>query len=93
VQYAGELYGGISSYVNTSMVIGIVTQWWIRTRYPRWFTKYNYIIAAAMDGGTQVVIFILNFAIFGAAGTAYQFPQWWGNDFKLSADRCLLPVA
>ena len=26
----------------------------MRTRYPRWFAKYNYIIAAALDGGTQV---------------------------------------
>jgi hypothetical protein len=29
-----------------------------------------------MDGGTQVISFILNFAVFGAAGTAHSFPQW-----------------
>lgn len=29
----------------------------------------NYIIAGALDGGTQVISFILNFAVFGAAGT------------------------
>ncbi|EPS95634.1 OPT oligopeptide transporter [Fomitopsis schrenkii] len=90
-QYAGDIYGGITSYINTTQVIGLFTQWWLRTHCPRWFVEYNYLVAAAMDAGTQVVIFILNFAIFGAAGTAYQFPQWWGNDFKLSADRCLLP--
>ncbi|PCH35346.1 hypothetical protein WOLCODRAFT_37226, partial [Wolfiporia cocos MD-104 SS10] len=60
----------------TSMALGILSQWWVRTCYPRWFTKYNYIIAAAMGGGTQVVIFILNFAIFGAAGQAHVFPSW-----------------
>ena len=80
------------------MVLGIVSQWWVRTRYPRWFTKYkyvvsrlchclrytdnddiSYIVAAALDGGTQVISFILNFAVFGASGMANNFPQWWGN--------------
>ncbi|KAH9919806.1 OPT oligopeptide transporter [Fomitopsis serialis] len=72
-EFAGQVYGGINSYVNTSMVIGLFTQWWVRTRHPRWFIKYNYLIASAMDAGTQIVIFILNFAIFGAAGTAVAF--------------------
>jgi hypothetical protein len=44
-----------------------------------------------MDGGTQVISFILNFAVFGAAGTAHAFPDWWGNDSKYSADRCMMP--
>ena len=39
----------------------------------------SYIVAAALDGGTQVISFILNFAVFGASGTAHSFPQWWGN--------------
>ena len=65
---------------SPSMVIGIFSQLWVRTRYPRWFTKYkyvlfrtlmpvpvlivsplSYIMAAALDGGTQVISFILNF--------------------------------
>ncbi|KZT11134.1 OPT oligopeptide transporter [Laetiporus sulphureus 93-53] len=92
MQYSCYLSVGVNTSVNTGMALGILSQWWIRTRYPRWFTKYNYIVAAAMDGGTQVVIFILNFAIFGAAGNAHSFPEWWGNDLNLSADRCLAPA-
>ncbi|KAI0784380.1 OPT oligopeptide transporter [Abortiporus biennis] len=91
MQYSCFLSVGINTSVNPSMVIGIFSQWWVRTRYPRWFTKYNYIVAAALDGGTQVISFILNFAVFGASGTAHNFPQWWGNDFNLSADRCVAP--
>jgi hypothetical protein len=30
-----------------------------------------------MDGGTQVISFILNFAVFGAAGDAHAFPEWY----------------
>ncbi|KAI0707763.1 OPT oligopeptide transporter [Earliella scabrosa] len=91
LQYSCYLGVGINTSVNPSMAIGIFSQWWVRTRYPRWFTKYNYIVAAALDGGTQVISFILNFAVFGASGTAHIFPEWWGNDLSLSADRCVLP--
>ncbi|KAH9936802.1 OPT oligopeptide transporter [Epithele typhae] len=91
LQYSTFLSVGINTSVNPMMAIGIFSQWWVRTRYPRWFTKYNYIVAAALDGGTQVISFMLNFAVFGASGTPHLFPQWWGNDFNLSADRCVLP--
>lgn len=91
LQYSCVLSVGVNTQVNTMMASGIISQWWIRTRYPRWFAKYNYIVAAGLDAGTQVIIFLLNFAIFGAAGNQHQFPQWWGNDGNLSADRCVLP--
>ncbi|KAJ3488990.1 hypothetical protein NLI96_g2467 [Meripilus lineatus] len=91
MQYSCFLSVGINTSVNPAMVIGIFSQWFVRTRFPRWFTKYNYIVAAALDGGTQVISFILNFAVFGASGTAHAFPTWWGNDINLSADRCLAP--
>lgn len=29
---------------SPGMVAGIVSQWWVRTRYPRWFTKYKYVL-------------------------------------------------
>ncbi|KAF8824364.1 hypothetical protein HHX47_DHR8000136 [Lentinula edodes] len=92
MQYSCFLSVGINTSVNTSSLLGIMSQWWMRTKHPRWFTKYNYIISGALDGGTQVISFILNLAVFGAAGTEVDFPQWWGNDFNLSADRCVAPA-
>ncbi|THH31057.1 hypothetical protein EUX98_g3142 [Antrodiella citrinella] len=88
LQYADFLSVGINTSVNPGMVIGLFSQWFVRTRYPRWFTKYNYVVAAALDGGTQVISFLLNFAVFGASGVGHPFPTWWGNDINLSADRC-----
>ena len=37
--------------------------------------KYNYILGGALDGGAQVMIFILSFAVFGAAGVQKPFPR------------------
>lgn len=92
VQYSSDLSIGVNTQVNTSMALGILSQWWVRRRHPRWFTKYNYIVAGALDGGTQVISFILNLAVFGAVGEAHLFPEWWGNTSKYSSDRCLLPA-
>lgn len=128
---------GVNTQVNTSMLLGVISQWWVRQKYPRAFTKCEFevfftiqrsikfsafprvscrqlhcrwwyvtisfvwhisslivaSISAALDGGTQVISFILNLAIFGAAGPAVPFPNWWGNDLKYSADRCMAPAS
>ncbi|KAJ7285153.1 OPT oligopeptide transporter [Mycena rebaudengoi] len=86
--YIGYLSVGINSSVLSYFAVAYASQWWLRTRYPRWFTKYNYLLAAALDGGTQVMVFILSFAVQGAAGKAHLFPQWWGANKAGHYDRC-----
>ncbi|VDC00489.1 unnamed protein product [Peniophora sp. CBMAI 1063] len=86
--YIGWLCVGINSSILSYFAIAWTSQWYLRTRYPRWFAKYNYILGAALDGGTQVMVFILSFAVQGAAGTSHLFPQWWGADQNGNYDRC-----
>ncbi|TFK46550.1 OPT oligopeptide transporter [Heliocybe sulcata] len=129
-QYSAWLTVGVNTSIMFSVLIGIFTQYYIRGRYPRWFSKCytlcgyrtalidrffkaisspahwcvltslssydaNFISLRNKDGGTQVMIFILSFAVFGAAGSSHDFPTWWGNpslDQGLSADRCKAPA-
>ncbi|KAG1808294.1 OPT oligopeptide transporter protein-domain-containing protein [Suillus subaureus] len=88
--YIGWLCVGINSSLLSYFAVAFLSQWWLRTRYPRWFAKYNYIIGAALDGGTQVMVFILSFAVQGAAGTSHLFPAWWGANQGGNYDRCLM---
>ncbi|KAG2134261.1 OPT oligopeptide transporter protein-domain-containing protein [Suillus cothurnatus] len=88
--YIGWLCVGINSSLLSYFAVAFLSQWWLRTRYPRWFAKYNYIIGAALDGGTQVMVFILSFAVQGAAGTSHLFPTWWGADQGGNYDHCLM---
>lgn len=44
---------------RSCVVIGFASQWWARTRRPRWFKSRNYLLSAALDGGSQVILFIL----------------------------------
>ncbi|KAG1830315.1 OPT oligopeptide transporter protein-domain-containing protein [Suillus variegatus] len=87
--YIACLSVGINSSAMSYYTIAFLSQWWIRTRYPRWFKEYNYLVGAALDGGTQVMVFILSFAVQGAGGTSHLFPEWWGADQNGNYDHCL----
>ncbi|KAG1891164.1 OPT oligopeptide transporter protein-domain-containing protein [Suillus subluteus] len=87
--YIGWLAAGINSSILSYFAVSFLCQWWLRTRYPRWFVKYNYLVGAALDGGTQIMVFILTFAVQGAAGASHLFPAWWGANQGGNYDRCL----
>ncbi|CEH14454.1 peptide transporter mtd1 [Ceraceosorus bombacis] len=80
LQYMGGYnYFGAFSYLTSTVAIGAAAQLWLRRRHPKLFNKYMYIVGSALDGGSQITLFILSFAVYGAAGPARAFPTWWGN--------------
>jgi hypothetical protein len=72
----GFLSVGINSSVFTSFVLAIVSQWYLRKYRATWFRKYNFLLSAALDGGTQIMIFVYTFAVGGGSGTVRAFPEW-----------------
>lgn len=76
--------------------VGFVFQYLIRRRHFSWWTKYNYVLAAALDSGLAVSILVIFFTL--------QFPKngniglnsiqsWWGNTFPFTgADGLGTPV-
>ncbi|KAL1989102.1 hypothetical protein VTN96DRAFT_5865 [Rasamsonia emersonii] len=77
--YMGWLVTGINASCLSYFILGFASQWWLRKYHPHLFNKYNYIVSAALDGGTQVCVFILTFAVFGDGGPPHPFPTWAGN--------------
>ncbi|CAK3789992.1 peptide transporter MTD1 [Lecanosticta acicola] len=86
--YSGLYYVGSTSWIWSTIAVGFFSQVYLRKRFPEIFNKYNYLIGAALDGGVQLVIFILSFAVFGASGKSHAFPTWWGNPAG-NPDHCL----
>ncbi|RPD53682.1 OPT oligopeptide transporter [Lentinus tigrinus ALCF2SS1-7] len=84
----GYLSVGINSSWMTSLAIAIFSQWYLRKYRPRWFRKYNFLLSAALDGGTQIMVFVYSFAVGGASGKAVPFPNW-GLNPKGNPDYCL----
>ncbi|KAF2665474.1 OPT superfamily oligopeptide transporter [Microthyrium microscopicum] len=80
--FIGLLSVGINSVTLAWFAVGWFSQFYLRKYRANWFIKYNYILAAAMDGGTQVLVFILSFAVFGGSGKEHKFPAYWGNNFQ-----------
>ncbi|KAL4072458.1 OPT oligopeptide transporter protein-domain-containing protein [Scleroderma yunnanense] len=86
--YSASMSSGVNSPATSTVLVGIISQYWLRSYHPGWFRKYNYILGGALDGGAQVMIFILSFAVFGASGTPKPFPSWAGNPAQGNVDYC-----
>lgn len=52
----GYLSVGINSSVFTTMLIALFSQYYLRVYRATWFRKYNYLLSAALDGGTQFMV-------------------------------------
>ncbi|KAI3614519.1 oligopeptide transporter [Moniliophthora roreri] len=67
---------GINSSAFTTFLLCLISQFWLRKYHPRWFRKYNFLMSAALDGGTEVMVFVFSFAVGGAGGKVIPFPTW-----------------
>ncbi|KAJ7036069.1 OPT oligopeptide transporter [Mycena alexandri] len=77
-------------------IVGFVFQYVIRRRHFAWWTKYNYVLSAALDSGVAVsavlIFFILQYPKNGSIG-ADTVQTWWGNTVWLNtADGNRLPL-
>ncbi|KII90413.1 hypothetical protein PLICRDRAFT_173833 [Plicaturopsis crispa FD-325 SS-3] len=69
------------NYVPWAMV-GFVFQYVIRRRHFSWWTKYNYVLSAALDSGLAVSIILIFFCLqYPRNGTIGidTIQTWWGN--------------
>lgn len=78
--HIGWLVTGINSAIISFIVVAFWSQYYLRRYKPEWFLKFNYVLCAGLDGGTQVIVFILTFAFMGASGKPVPFPIYWGNN-------------
>ncbi|KAJ7498737.1 OPT oligopeptide transporter [Mycena latifolia] len=63
-------------------IVGFIFQYVIRRRHFAWWTKYNYVLSAALDAGVAIsaifIFFVLQYPMGGAIG-ATTVQTWWGN--------------
>ncbi len=84
---------GINSSFITYFGVAFLSGYYLRRYKPEWFLQFNYVLCAGLDGGTQVIIFILTFALFGASGNPVAFPSYWGNKPDGNIDYCMVDPA
>ncbi|KAJ7435773.1 OPT oligopeptide transporter [Mycena galericulata] len=68
-------------------IVGFIFQYVIRRRHFAWWTKYNYVLSAALDSGVAVsavlIFFILQYPKNGTIGLN-TIQSWWGNSVWLN---------
>ncbi|KAI9335965.1 OPT oligopeptide transporter protein-domain-containing protein [Obelidium mucronatum] len=67
---------GVNSGWWSRNILGFVFQYYLRKYKPEWFNKYNYILAAGLNAGTQLAVFVMSFALQGAGGVTIDPPFW-----------------
>ncbi|KAJ3729965.1 small oligopeptide transporter, partial [Lentinula guzmanii] len=88
VIFGGPAYVPPANGVNylTWALVGFIFQHLVRRRRFLWWAKYNYVLSAALDGGTAVGLIliyfwrvsILQYPLNGTIGIN-TVQQWWGN--------------
>ncbi|KAB5593002.1 OPT oligopeptide transporter [Ceratobasidium theobromae] len=70
-----------ASGINYSswVMVGFIFQYWIRRRHFGWWSRYNYILSAALDSGVAVGTMLIFFCLQYPRNGAIQL-HWWGND-------------
>ncbi|ODO11857.1 OPT family small oligopeptide transporter [Cryptococcus amylolentus CBS 6273] len=77
VMFSGSLAIPPASGINYSswIVVGFVFQFWLRRRRFAWWSKYNYVLSAALDVGTALSAIAL-FLFLDLPGASL---SWWGT--------------
>ncbi|KAG1878964.1 OPT oligopeptide transporter protein-domain-containing protein [Suillus subluteus] len=77
-------------------IVGFIFQYVIRRRHFSWWTKYNYVLSAAMDSGLGISIILIFFCLqYPKNGTIglNTVQSWWGNTVYLdTADGKSMPL-
>ncbi|EAW06700.1 small oligopeptide transporter, OPT family [Aspergillus clavatus NRRL 1] len=60
-------------------VVNMIFNGIIKRRKPAWWSKYNYVLSAALDSGVAVATVVIFFCIILPAGPLH----WWGNEVFL----------
>ena len=63
-------------------IVGFVFNYVIRRRHFSWWTKYNYVLSAAMDSSVAIAVVLIFFCLeYPKNGTIGEntILKWWGN--------------
>lgn len=89
--FAGTFYEciqGVTSGYTLKLFLGFMSQFYCKRYHNRWYRNYNYILSAALDGGTQITIVLLTFLFQGGAGVTVNFPHYFLNPANGPRDYC-----
>ncbi|KAH8647162.1 OPT oligopeptide transporter protein-domain-containing protein [Xylariales sp. PMI_506] len=73
---AGLIPPATSWFLAQWVIVGVIFNYFVKRRWPGWWTRYNYVLSGALDIGTAACVVIAALAL---GLTNANFPDWWGN--------------
>ncbi|KAG0064933.1 hypothetical protein BGZ90_001983 [Linnemannia elongata] len=73
-----------TSIMPTWALTGFIFNFVIKRRHFGWWSKYNYVMSAALDAGVAIAALVIFFAL---QNNGIKMPSWWGNNPD-SIDQC-----
>ncbi|KAF9933665.1 hypothetical protein FBU30_004908 [Linnemannia zychae] len=73
-----------TSIMPTWALTGFVFNFVIKRKHFGWWSKYNYVMSAALDAGVAISALVIFFAL---QNNGIKMPTWWGNNPD-SIDQC-----
>lgn len=67
---------GTTAGRTTAIIVGFLSQFYMRLYHWEWYKSYNHVLSAALDGGTQITVLLLSFAVGGGAGFTLNLPHY-----------------
>lgn len=72
IQYSSIMTFGITSSVISSVMIGLVSQLWLRRYHASWYNNLSLIFGSSLDGGAHVMLLVLSFTVLGGIEGAHK---------------------
>jgi OPT oligopeptide transporter protein len=83
LQESSTKFEPLATGINYSSwaIVNFIFNHWIKNKFFAWWTKYNYVLAAALDTGIAISGIIIFFCVLYPGAV---FPNWWGNTVYLN---------
>ncbi|CAG8792267.1 15210_t:CDS:10 [Gigaspora margarita] len=77
--------GTVPNFIITGFITSFLSQFYA-FRYKIMYNRYNYVMSAAFDSGTQIMTMVAFLCLSGIIRVP--FPTWWGNDPSTQSEHC-----
>ena len=83
---AGMFFPPVTGMQYTSwFIVGAIFQWFVRRFHFRWWMRFNYVLAAALDAGLAFGVLL----VFLTTALPQKSLVWWGNTVWMTTNDAL----
>ncbi|CAJ0878046.1 21195_t:CDS:10 [Entrophospora sp. SA101] len=64
--------GTYTNFITMGLIASFLSQFWAYRYHHKWWAKYNYVLSASLDSGSQIVTMVIFFLLSGVLNVSIQ---------------------